>query len=130
METSEIAACMTNGSTTLMDRDDMISEMPWNEHPKFKGVYLKQVVKGADTAGMLSCHMVRMGPNAILEEHVHENQWELHEVIDGEGVFLLDSKETRYHPGRMGLIPKGTKHKVIAGNSGLFLFAKFFPALV
>jgi quercetin dioxygenase-like cupin family protein len=130
MDTRESAACMTNGSTTYKDRDDATGEIPWYEHPKFNGVYLKHIIKGADTGGMLSCHIVRIDPHAVLEDHVHEDQWELHEVIEGEGTFVLESRETPYHPGRMGIIPKGTKHKVIAGEDGLFLLAKFFPALI
>ena len=130
METREITACIANGSTTYMDREESTGEIPWNQHPKFKGVYLKHIIKGTDTDGMLSCHMVRIDANAILEEHDHENQWELHEVIEGEGKFVLESKETPYHPGRIGIIPKGTKHKVIAGEDGLILLAKFFPALM
>jgi mannose-6-phosphate isomerase-like protein (cupin superfamily) len=130
METREITACMTNGSITYRDREDAIENIPWNQHPKFKGVFLKHIIKGADTDGMLSCHIVKIDPDAVLEDHVHENQWELHEIIEGEGRFILESKETLYHPGRMGIIPKATKHKVIAGKSGLVLFAKFFPALI
>ncbi len=130
METQEIAACMANGSTTYVDRDDATGEISWNPHPKFTGVSMKHMIKGTDTDGMLSCHMVRIDPNATLEDHVHENQWELHEVIEGEGTFVLESRETPYYPGRMGIVPKGTKHKVIAGESGLVLLAKFFPALV
>jgi quercetin dioxygenase-like cupin family protein len=130
MEMSEIAACMTNGSVTYMDRDDAIGEIPWDQHPKFEGVYMKHIIKGTDTEGLLSCHMVKIDPNAVLEEHAHENQWELHEVIEGEGRFILKSKETPYHPGQMGIIPKGTNHKVIAGKRGLILLAKFFPALI
>ncbi len=130
METREITACMTNGSITFTDREDATEDIPWDQHPKFKGVFLKHIIKGADTDGMLSCHIVKIDPDAVLEEHVHENQWELHEIIEGEGRFILESKETLYHPGRMGIIPKATKHKVIAGKGGLVLFAKFFPALI
>ena len=130
METREIAACLANATTTYVDRDDAAGEIPWNQHPKFKGVYLKHLIKGADTDGKLSCHMVKIDPDAILEEHIHENQWELHEVIKGEGKFILDTKETPYYPGRMGMIPKGTNHKVIAGEKGMVLLAKFFPALI
>lgn len=130
METREIAVCLANGTTTYVDRDDAAGEIPWNQHPKFKGVYLKHLIKGADTDGKLSCHMVKIDPDAILEEHIHENQWELHEVIEGEGKFILDTKETPYYPGRMGMIPKGTNHKVIAGEKGMVLLAKFFPALI
>ncbi|MBI5592162.1 MAG: cupin domain-containing protein [Deltaproteobacteria bacterium] len=130
METRELAACMANGSITFMDRDDAMGEIPWCQHPKFKGVYLKHILKGKDTGGMLSCHMVKIDPDAILEEHIHENQWELHEIMEGEGKFILESRETPYHPGRMGIIPRGANHKVIAGKSGLVLLAKFFPALI
>jgi mannose-6-phosphate isomerase-like protein (cupin superfamily) len=130
MKTREITGCMANGSITYKDREDATESIPWNQHPKFKGVYLKHIIKGTDTEGMLSCHMVKIEPHAILEEHIHENQWELHEIIEGEGKFIIESKETPYHPGRMGIIPKGTKHKVIAGKSGLVLLAKFFPALI
>jgi quercetin dioxygenase-like cupin family protein len=130
MGTKEIVTFMENGSTTYIDRDKATGEIPWNEHPKFKGVFLKHIIQGIDTDGMLSCHMVKIDPNAILEDHAHENQWELHEVIEGEGIFFLESKETLYHPGRMGIIPKGTNHKVIAGENGLILLAKFFPALI
>lgn len=130
METRESMAYMTKGSITFMDRDDAAEEIPWSPHPKFKGVNMKHLIKGIDTDGMLSCHMVRIDPDAILEDHSHENQWELHEVIEGEGKFILESKETLYYPGRMGMIPKGVSHKVIAGKNGLILLAKFFPALL
>lgn len=130
MEASEISAFMANGSITYPDRDDLAGRIEWSEHPKFKGVYLKHLIRGADTDGKLSCHLVRIDPGSILEEHVHENQWELHEVIEGEGSFILGTKETAYHPGRIVIIPKEMKHKVIAGKSGLVLLAKFFPALL
>jgi mannose-6-phosphate isomerase-like protein (cupin superfamily) len=130
METSEISACMANGSITYVGRDDQAGSFQWNEHPKFRGVYLKHLIRGADTEGRLSCHLVRIDPNSLLEQHIHEDQWELHEVIEGEGSFILETKETQYYPGRMGMIPKGTSHKVIAGKKGLVLLAKFFPALL
>jgi quercetin dioxygenase-like cupin family protein len=130
MEMKEIVASMANGAITYLDREDATEKIPWNQHAKFKGVYLKHLIKGADTDGKLSCHMVRIDPDAILDEHIHENQWELHEVIAGEGKFLLDLKETPYYPGSMGMIPRGTNHKVVAGKSGMVLLAKFFPALI
>ena len=88
------------------------------------------MIKGTDTEGLLSCHLVPIDPDSVLEQHVHEGQWELHEVIEGEGSFILGAKKTPYYRGRMGIIPKGTNHKVIAGKNGLVLLAKFFPALL
>jgi hypothetical protein len=101
METKGIVSWIVNGSTTHLDREDATGEIPWIEHPRFKGVFLKHIIKGVDTNGMLSCHMVRIDANAVLEDHIHDNQWELHEVIEGDGKFVLNSKETAYHPGRI-----------------------------
>lgn len=130
METKETAGCAADGSIVFVDRDCRAGEIPWNQHPRFKGVYLKHLVTGADTGGMLSRHVVRIDPDAVLEDHIHEDQWELHEVVEGEGTFALGSRETPYCPGRMAVIPKGAAHKVVAGKNGLVLLAKFFPALV
>ena len=78
----------------------------------------------------MSSHIVKVDPGAVLEEHVHEGQLELHEVIQGDGRSELGSKNADYYPGRMAVIPKGIKHKVIAGDNGLVILAKFFPALL
>jgi len=118
------------GFIALADRDDRVDGMLWHEHSKFPGVYLKHLIRGTQTEGRLSCHLVKINPNAVLEDHVHEDQWELHEVIQGDGKFILEFKETVYYPGGMGLIPANAKHKVIAGQKGLILLAKFFPALL
>ena len=130
METRKIAECMENGIISYLSRDDQTGNIEWNEHPKCKGVFLKHLIKGADTTGKVSCHLVKVEPNCIVDEHIHEAQWELHEVIEGEGNCLLNTKEMPYNPGRMVVIPKGIKHKVIAGNDGLVLLAKYFPALL
>lgn len=129
MEGQGIFEFISNGMITSTGGDINIDAI-WHEHPKFRGVYLKHLIKGTYTDGMLSSHMVRIEPHAVLEEHVHDAQWELHEVIEGEGVFLLDNSELPYYPGRMAVIPKGVKHRVTAGSRGLVMLAKFFPALL
>jgi len=121
---------MVNGSITSVDRVQTVQDIPWVQHPRFQGVLMRHLVTGAETGGMLSCHMVRMNPDAVLAEHVHEGQWELHEVVEGEGRFFLGACETAYSPGCLGIIPKGTVHKVVAGKNGMVLLAKFFPALM
>ena len=130
METEEIVKDMAKGWVIFMDRQEAIADLPWNAHSRFQGVYLKHLITGADTEGKLSCHLVRIDPGAVLEDHVHENQWELHELIGGGGVFTLAAREAPYRTGRVALIPKGIKHKVAAGEKGLILLAKFFPALI
>lgn len=98
-------------------------------HPKFPGVRLKTLASGAATQGRLSCALVRIEPGCRLETHTHDPQWELHEVVQGEGLAVIDGKELKYEPGKLALIPANTSHSVTAGEQGLALFAKFFPAL-
>jgi mannose-6-phosphate isomerase-like protein (cupin superfamily) len=130
MQKKNISECMEQGAITLTDREDSAGKIEWYRHPKFTGVFLKNLILGADTDGMLSCHMVKIDPGAVLENHVHEFQWELHEILEGDGMFLLGTREAPYYPGCMGVIPRGTEHRITAGRSGLVLLAKFFPPLM
>jgi len=114
--------------TPAGDKD--AAALPWNAHPAFAGVALKHLVAGADTGGALSCHLVRIDPGCRLASHVHAGQWELHEVVGGSGTAGLDGKAADYRPGVMAGIPQGAPHEVTAGDEGLYLFAKFFPALL
>ncbi len=128
MEPGSLAAHLANGTLNTLAQAECVSNRPWTPHPKFAGVYLKLLVAGADTDNRLSCHIVKIDPGAALSEHVHAGQWELHEVIEGEGVARLAEREFPYHPGQMTVIPQGISHQVVAGENGLVLLAKFFPA--
>ncbi len=130
MKLSEIVAAMTDGIVNYPDRIEEIGKLEWVRHPTCKGVFLKHLIKGADTGNSLSCHLVKVEPLAVLVEHIHEKQWELHEVIEGNGSCVLGDKEAPYSPGRMAMIPQGVTHSVRAGEHGLVLLAKFFPALL
>lgn len=125
----ELFAAMANGSVTYKGEGSPKKVGPWNAHPHFKGVYLKSLVSGEGTDGALSAHMVRIDPGCTLESHVHGEEWELHEVLGGEGSLELDGKHHPYHMGRLAVIPKGEAHGVKAGDKGLLLRATFFPAL-
>ena len=130
METKKISTNIANGTIHYSDRSENISEVEWMRHPNFRGVYLKHIIKGADTSGLFSSHLVKIEPNCCLETHCHENQLELHEVIEGDGLCQLIEDAFDYHLGKMAVIPKGENHMIQAGENGLTLLAKFFPALL
>lgn len=113
----------------FIDKQVDIDTLTWNPHPSFKGVFLKHLVAGKDTDNALSCHIVKIESNCILDTHLHDGKIEIHEVVSGNGVMYLDNKEISYSTGRICIIPANTLHKVIAGKDGLYLFAKFTPAL-
>jgi quercetin dioxygenase-like cupin family protein len=114
----------------FMDRHQKIEEMAWVPHPKFKGAFMKHLIKGADNDNRASCHLVRINPGCQLDDHIHEHEWEYHHVIEGEATGYLGGKEMAYTPGVIAVIPKGVVHKVVAGDSGLVILATFLQALL
>lgn len=113
------------------DADTDLAALPWNAHPRFAGVALRHLVTGAQTAGALSAHLVRIEAGCCLESHMHEASLELHEVVRGAGTCELAGRAVAYAPGVCGLIPAGARHSVRAdAGEDLYILAKFAPALV
>ncbi|MDE7206942.1 MAG: cupin domain-containing protein [Lachnospiraceae bacterium] len=101
----------------------------WVKHPSFEGVELKHLITSEKTDGQFSFHLVRIAPNKKIGSHIHEKQLETHEVISGTGVCINNGATLSYETGVISVFPAGIPHEVIAGADGLFLFAKFMPAL-
>ena len=117
------------GELRLPDKTIPFAEIGWSKHPVFEGVELKHIITAKDTNGEYSYHLVRIAPNKSIRDHIHETQLETHEVIGGEGTCINDGSELIYRPGVISIMPKCVHHAVNAGKDGLYLFAKFFPAL-
>lgn len=62
-------------------------------------------------------------------DHIHDPQLETHEVIAGSGYAINDGADIQYEPGVISVMPAKVHHEVHAGDEGLYLFAKFMPAL-
>lgn len=118
-----------SGSLRLPESTAEFADIPWAKHPAFDGVELKHIVSAKDTAGQFSYHLVRIAPGKSIGNHIHETQLETHEVIAGSGVCINDGASIPYEPGVISVMPAGVPHEVNAGADGLFLFAKFMPAL-
>ena len=101
----------------------------WQKHPKFNGVFTKNLFYGKDSSNNLSAMLVKIEPNCEIGNHIHEGKAELHEIIYGEGTTLVNDKSIVYKPGIISLIPADVPHSVKANNSGLILLAKFTPPL-
>ena len=118
-----------SGRVVFRNKEIDIEKLEWNRNAN-KGVYLKHIIKGEDTDGKFSCHIVKIESGCEIGQHIHASNWELHEVIDGEGKCFLADKEVGYSVGTISVIPQGIEHKVMAVNGDLYLFAKFIPALL
>lgn len=102
----------------------------WFPHPSFTGVHLRNLVFGAETGGSFSAHLVRVDPGRSIGDHAHETQWEMHQVLQGDGSCATLNRVIDYEPGVCVVLPRGSRHRVTAGVQGLFLVATFAPALV
>jgi len=118
------------GTVALPGRKTPVSELQWNAHPSFKGVFLKHLIAGNDTGNLVSYHLVRVEPGCEIGKHVHAGKMEIHEVVSGSGYCSMNGASVQYEPGMIVQIPADEEHCVVAGDTGLHLLAKFFPALL
>lgn len=126
---NHVFEAFNNGSLKLPAKSVEFATIDWAKHPTFEGVELKHIITGKDTNGQFSYHLVRIAPHKSIKNHIHETQLETHEVIAGSGVCINDGADISYEPGTISLMPAGIPHEVNAGGDGLYLFAKFMPAL-
>ena len=62
--------------------------------------------------------------------HIHAGKMELHEVMAGAGRCAIGEETVDCAPGTIAYIPDDIHHRVMAGDGGLELLAKFSPALI
>ena len=120
----------TQGKLVLTESTSLFKDIPWSKHQSFEGVELKHILSSQQSKGQFSFHLVRIVPNKKIGLHSHQEQLESHEVIAGDGLCLNNKQELIYEAGVISIFPKAVEHEVRAGANGLYLFAKFFPALV
>lgn len=118
-----------NGTLKNPDKSVEFANISWSKHPTFEGVELKHIVTSKETDGQFSYHLVRIAPNKSIKNHIHETQLETHEVIAGTGICINNGEKINYEVGTISIMPAGIPHEVNAGTEGLYLFAKFIPAL-
>lgn len=126
---NEVFEKFNHGLFVVPDKEVAFCDIGWSKHPTFEGVELKHIITTKDTDGEFSFHLVRIAPGKRIMNHIHETQLETHEVIAGFGQCINDGVMIEYKVGTISIMPAKIEHEVIAGDEGLYLFAKFFPAL-
>ncbi|NCB14848.1 MAG: cupin domain-containing protein [Synergistales bacterium] len=126
---ADLFRAFDSGKMSVPDGERIFGPLEWKKHPAFEGVELKHIVVAEQTGGAFSFHLVRIAPGKMIGMHTHGTNLETHEVIAGKGMCLNDGTEIPYDAGTVSFFPAGVPHEVRAGEEGLSLFAKFFPAL-
>ena len=125
----ELFEKFNNGELRRPSNTKAFKDIAWSKHPTFEGVELKHIITSKETGGTFSYHLVRIAPNKSIKNHIHETQLETQEIIAGSGVCRNDDIKKHYVPGVISIIPAKVPHEVNAGDEGLYMFAKFIPAL-
>jgi mannose-6-phosphate isomerase-like protein (cupin superfamily) len=67
-------------------------------------------------------------PGGEIGEETHEGVDQVLVFIDGEGAAMLDGERSAVGPGRLVLVPAGTRHNFInTGSSDLRLYTVYAP---
>ena len=121
---------LENGTVYIHgEKIDGISNIKWDKHPKFAGVFTKTLFTGKDSNNNLTAMIVKIDPNHEIGDHIHEGRYELHEIISGYGIGTVEDKKIEYKSGIISLIPSDIHHSIKAGDDGMTLLAKFTPPL-
>jgi len=67
----------------------------------------------------LQSNLVRLEPDAVVEEHTERELDVLLVVVDGEGTLHADGTEHRVVAPAVVVLPAGTRRAVVAGTAGL-----------
>lgn len=121
----DLFTLFARGTLACGDTRTSLEALPWNAHPVFAGVYLKDIVPAGQTGSLMTCHLVRIDPGRAIGRHTHADSVELHEVMGGSGVCVTEQGEVPYVPGTVAVLAANAPHEVRAGAEGLRLFAKF-----
>ncbi len=60
MSKNNVVELFADGKIVYPGKEIDAAKLPWYEHPAYKGVFLKDLVTGADTKGAFSCHLVKV----------------------------------------------------------------------
>ncbi|MEN6391612.1 MAG: cupin domain-containing protein [Syntrophomonas sp.] len=126
----KISYLFENGVVESLSGSCGTRDIAWSEHTVSKGVFLKHIVRGEDTGGALSCHLVRVNPGELLDTHIHNGKLEIHQVLEGQGIAQVGDRTMDYKAGSVNVIPADMEHQVKAGPEGVFILATFSPALL
>ncbi|MCK9593107.1 MAG: cupin domain-containing protein [Methanoregula sp.] len=130
MDPKRLMEIFEQGGVFFPETDTGAVTQPWYSHHACEGVFLKDLVKGKETGGKFSYHIVRVSKDCKVMDHNHETQWEWNLVISGKGIFVIGDKEVTMAPGQTFITPPTIHHTVSAGDEDLSLMALFIPALM
>ena len=117
---------MTN-SVPSLPRIASVDPAAWQEHPRFKGVFINKLLTSADN-GLANVNRVRIPPGGLIGFHLHPTQVETIYVLAGASSLTLGKESTPFVAGQIVAVPAGLEHSVFnSSDSDVELLTVFTP---
>ena len=71
--------------------------------------------------------LMSLKPDEDIGEEVHETIDQFFRIDKGSGKLIMNGKESEISDGFAFIVPKGTKHNVVAGKEGLKIYSIYSP---
>ena len=95
----------------------------WQDHPLFVGVRIAWLVSGALSDGPYTCALVEMADDAVVPEHVHQNEDDVLYVLKGRArMEICGAPEVELRPGSFLRVPKNTRHRPFDFSGGFTIY--------
>ena len=103
--------------------------VPWEEHPRFSHVYMKNLLTSADNP-LANISLVNIPVGRSVTRHLHAGEVESIYLLSGQGELVLGSERVPVKAGSVTAIPKGLEHELHnTGDEAIELLAIFTPPL-
>jgi mannose-6-phosphate isomerase-like protein (cupin superfamily) len=90
----------------------------------------KNYRKVYDTTEESQIVLMSLFPKEEIGEEVHETNTQIINIVEGEGIAIIEHEKHRFISGSTIIIPSGTLHNIInTGNKALKLYTIYSPPL-
>jgi quercetin dioxygenase-like cupin family protein len=107
-----------------------ISEITETEHPFLKDVGMRILYSKKEDNAKITCFIVRCEIGSEIEEHVHENEYDIIYVLQGKAkMWIEDRGQFVLEPGVFVVVPEGLKHRTHSVTEELLIYDVFIPPM-
>jgi len=108
-----------------------VESLDWEEHPKFKNVFVKYLLTKRDNDSNITYLLVKTLKGTKIPKHVHEKSVDIIYPLKGKGEIHIDGfGDFAYVPGNCIIIPKNIPHNVDNVEETLIAIDIFDPATI
>ena len=107
------------------------SEIEWQKHPEFEGVWIKVLQSKKDHGSLATVIVTRIPKGGGVPVHVHQKSDDILYILDGMAEMEIDGIGTfEMQKGGCLRVPKNTKHRIFNVTKDLILYDVWAPPTI